>query len=294
MKTTVLTSVLLTALLSACQQASTTASGSSLQAQVAATGMPALATISYWEASDYTKLPSGGIGLINPQDGIVGATPAQIATYKTVVQDAKKRGVKLLAYVPTGYGVRDPNADNSGGTKGQSIAGIKKQIDLYVSKFGAANLYGIFFDEADEPCPQAAAEYKQLSAYVRQKGLQVSAWNPGWVGDGFCFITAAPKGDIVVTYESDLNTYLTDPYVPNDVTEGNRVAHARGVKTWNLIHSAVGAAQLKLALDTLRARQPDYAYVTDLRDWTTGDNTWGAPPSYWDTELKCLLKGVCP
>lgn len=256
--------------------------------------MPLMATISYWNTADYAKLPSGGVALINPQDGIVSATKAQVDRYKPVVEGAVKRGVRLLAYVPTGYGVRVPGKANGGGTTGQSLAMIKREIDSYIAAYGATNLYGIFFDEADEPCAQAVRDYAELDHYVRSTGLKVAVWNPGWPGDKACFVKAAQKGDIVATFESDLKTYLTDKEVPADLALASRVARQRGVLTWHLIHTAVGPAALKAALGTLRQRQPDYAYVTDLRDWTTGDNTWGKPPSYWQTELACLNISQCP
>jgi Spherulation-specific family 4 len=256
--------------------------------------MPQMATISYWNAADYAKLPSGGVALINPMDGIVSATAAQVSQYLPVVKEAVQRGVRLLAYVPTGYGERTPGKKNGGGTTGQSLAMIEKEIDTYVAAYGAANLYGIFFDEADEPCAQAVTDYAKLGDYVRSKGLKVAVWNPGWPGDNACFVAAAKRGDIVTTFESDLKSYLHDKEVPADLKLARKVAQQRGVKTWHLIHTAVGPAALKTALDTLRERQPDFAYVTDLRDWTTGDNTWGKPPSYWAQELKCLTQGQCP
>jgi Spherulation-specific family 4 len=256
--------------------------------------MPQMATISYWNAADYAKLPSGGVALINPMDGIVSATAAQVSQYAPVVKEATQRGVRLLAYVPTGYGERTPGKKNGGGTTGQSLAMIEKEIDTYVAAYGAANLYGIFFDEADEPCAQAVTDYAKLGDYVRSKGLKVAVWNPGWPGDNACFVAAAKRGDIVTTFESDLKSYLHDKEVPADLKLARKVAQQRGVKTWHLIHTAVGPAALKTALDTLRERQPDFAYVTDLRDWTTGDNTWGKPPSYWAQELKCLTQGQCP
>jgi Spherulation-specific family 4/Peptidase inhibitor family I36 len=266
------------------------------------TGMPATGVISYWQPGAYATLPANSVALINPANGIVGASPATIDSYRQIVTSAKSRGVKLLVYVPAGYGLRDPNATNGAGSKGQSLAGIKAQISAYVSAFGAANLYGVFFDEADyayavgqTACGLAASEYPALSAYVRSLGLQTSAWNPGWVGSNFCYIEAAQRGDIVVDFERDLAAYQTDAFLAADLSGGQSRANARGVKTWNLIHSAAGSAGLKTALDLLRTRKPDYAYVTDIGgNWQAGDNTWGSPPAYWDAEKACLVNGVCP
>lgn len=277
------------------------ASGTTTMQAQAVTGMPSIATISYWQPAAYDTLPANSIALINPNNGMLdkygnlNVSAATISTYKTIAQKATARGVKLLAYVPTGYGLRDPNQNNDQGSSGQSMAVIKKQIDTYIAKIGLTNLYGIFFDETSQTCASAKIDYAALSKYVRSKGLKTSAWNPGWVGDNYCFVNATPSGDIVVTFESDLNTYLTDQWLPADLAEGNRLAHQRGAKTWNLIHTAVGSTGLKQALDSLRTRKPDYAYVTDIGgNWQAGEDTWGSPPSYWTAEKNCLVNGVCP
>lgn len=294
-------------LLGACANSPGATSGAPTQGlgaerAVRAARMPAIGVISYWQPAAFENLPANGIALINPQSGITGASPATVERFRPIVTAAKRRGVKLLVYVPTGYGLRDEGATNGAGSPGQSLEGIKAQIRAYVDAFGAANLYGVFFDEADNayavgqtPCASAASDYPLLSAYVRGLGLQTSAWNPGWVGEGFCYVEAAQRGDLIVTFESDLAAYQTDPYLPADLAEGQRRASARGVRTWNLIHSARGADGLKAALDLLRTRKPDLAYVTDIGgNWQAGENTWGSPPSYWDAEKNCLVGGVCP
>ncbi|WP_420594104.1 AbfB domain-containing protein [Deinococcus sp.] len=266
------------------------------------TGNPAIGVISYWQPAAYATLPANSIALINPSNGIIGADAATINNYKQIVNSAASRGVKLLAYVPIGYGLRDPSATNPSGSKGQSLEGIKAQIKAYVDTFGAANLYGVFFDEADlvytsgqTACQAAASEYPALSAYIRSLGLKSSAWNPGWVGDGFCYVNAAQRGDIIVDFERDLAAYQNDAFLPADLSQGQTLATARGVRTWNLIHSAVGDAGLKTALDLLRTRKPDLAYVTNIGgNWQAGDNTWGSPPTYWDAEKACLVNGKCP
>lgn len=255
--------------------------------------MPEMATISYWQPQDYAKIPAGGIALVNLQDGFLDAPPATVDLYRGVIAGATARGVQILVYVPTGYGERDPARENEGGTMGQSMDMIHAQIDGYVDAYGAENLLGIFFDETSQSCASAATDYAALSAYVRAKGLAVSVWNPGWVGDNYCYVNATPAGDIIVTFESDLNTYTSDEYLAVDLPESERIATERGVQTWHLIHTAQGDDGLKVALDLLRVRGPDYAYVTDRQDWMIED-TWGGPPSYWPAELACLQDQVCP
>jgi len=117
--------------------------------------------------------------------------------------------------------------------------------------------------------------------------------NPGWVGTRYCYVDAAPAGDIVVTYENDLAHYLAS--WPGEQQEGARRAHERGAFTWNLVHSAKDTGGLSQALAALRERGPDYAYVTDIGgDWKAGEDTWGSAPSYWDAETQCLTGTACP
>lgn len=262
-------------------------------------GLPAIGVISYWPPADYATLPAGSVALINPNDGIVGADAATIRSYGQVVAQARARVVRLLAYVPTGYGRREAGP-NSAGSPGQRLADIEAQIRAYVGAFGAANLAGIFFDEADnvdapDPCALAATEYAALGRLVRDQGMQTAVWNPGWAGENFCYVGAALPGDAVVTFEDSLAAYQGDPDVARTLAGAASIARARGVKTWHLIHSARGTDGLKTAVALLRGRLPDFAYVTDIGgDWQRGENTWGAPPAYWDAEKRCLVDGVCP
>lgn len=292
--------LLLTTLLASCERKSSGKAEANADAQtgITAKGMrniSKLAVISYWQAPDYAKLPPNSVALINPNSGIKGVDDATIASYQEIVKNAVANKVNLLAYVPMGYGERDSTKKNSSGTQGQSMADIKAQVDQYAKAFGAENLYGIFFDEADQTCESAKADYAELSQYVRAKGMKVAAWNPGWVGDDYCFVKATPAGDIVTTFEDSLKNYREGEDIEAQILEGNRLAHEKGALTWNLIHTAPGDAGLKEALELIRNRQTDYAYVTDLRDWTTGDNTWGKPPSYWKAEAACLIfEQGCP
>lgn len=193
-----------------------------------------------------------------------------------------------LFHVPTGYGDRVSGHPNGSGSVGQTLAEIEAQIDVYAETFGD-DLEGIFFDEAAQSCSSAATDFAQLSDLTRAAGLTWSAFNPGWVGDGFCYVDATPAGDVVITFENALETYLTNPYLDYDLATANTRAHARGVRTWHLVNKAEGTAGLSQAVTKLRERVPDFAYVTDIgENWQAGENTWGSPPSYWDTLINSL------
>ena len=256
---------------------------------------PNLAVISYWDPAEFARLPSGSLAVVNPADGIVGADAATVAAFKQAVRTARARDVRFLGYVPTGYGDRRSGHPNGEGSVGQSLADIRRQISLYASTFGTATLDGIFFDETSQSCSSAARDYPTLSAAVRAAGLQRSAFNPGWVGDGYCFVDATPRGDVVVTFESTLDAYLTDPSLETDLRTANQRAHAKGARTWHLVDAAPGTGGLAKALAALRRRGPDLAYVTDIgENWQAGENTWGSPPGYWTAEVQCLTGSSCP
>jgi Alpha-L-arabinofuranosidase B (ABFB) domain/Spherulation-specific family 4 len=249
---------------------------------------PRLAVISYWEPGEYAKLPAGSIALINPNSGILEAAADQVERYRSVAVDAAKRGVKLLAYVRLAYGERTAGKPSSGGTPGRTLDTVKAEIDAYLAAYGAS-VAGVFFDEASYACEQTAVEYRQLGQYVRGKGLQLVVWNPGWVGDGWCYIKNSMSGDVVATFENSLDVYLHDPFVPSDLAGAAPIARERGVKQWHLIHTAKTPADLTTALQTATARDADYVYVTDIGgNWQAGENTWGAPPVYWSQEVAAL------
>lgn len=254
---------------------------------------PNLAIVSYWPPQNLVWLPDNTIAVLNLKNGIIGASPEKIAAYQAPIQAAAKRGIKFLGYVRTGFGVRDSDLSNEGGTTGQSLDDIKAQIDGWVNAFGAENMYGIFFDEAHEPCKQADEEYNLLSRYIRSKRMQSAFFNPGWVGPNWCFIKATPSGDNIITFESEYDTYMRNPYIETNLKYARQYLRPN-VKTWHIIHSAPTVDELSYAVDKIIERGPDYAYITSYKDWKTGDNTWGLPATYWNLVLKCFINKQCP
>lgn len=264
------------------------------QSNAAQEQAPELAVVSYWQPRDYRKIPEGSIAMLNLNNGIVGTPYGKVDRYRPVVTEANKKGVKLLAYVPIGFGERTPGKLNSHGSVGQSIAQIRTQIDTWITTFGVNNLHGIFFDEASLSCTQAKTEYAALSQYVRSRGLKTTFWNPGWVGKDWCFVKATPPGDHIVTFEGPLTSYLSKSQIEYDLNTSETLAQQSGIKTWHLIHTAKGSSGLRKALRKLIERAPDYAYVTNYKDWKQGVNTWGSPPPYWKEQKKCLVEKYCP
>ncbi len=118
-----------------------------------------------------------GVLVVNPASG-PGSTPHE--GYARAVRAARGVGTRVLGYVPTAYGTRDP-------------AEVEADIDRYASWYGTD---GIFLDEAASGA-DALPYYRALAAHVRAAGDRMVVLNPGVVPDRRYFGVA----DVVVTFE---------------------------------------------------------------------------------------------
>ena len=138
-------------------------------------------------AEQLIRLVSGStrprIIVINPASG---PGTRQLPSYQRAVEVVQKAGTKVLGYVPTGYGNRDP-------------AIVKADIDRYVEWYGVD---GIFLDEAAHSDDKAPL-YQELSRHVRASGTHLVVINPGLVPARAYFELA----DIVVTFEGPFADY---------------------------------------------------------------------------------------
>lgn len=180
-------------------------------------------SISYWDkSSDYDSLPGNGLALINPNNGILSADKATIASFAKIIKKLKssKPAVTLLGYIATGYGDR---------TK-QPFKTIANQVKSYFKNY--PQLDGIFFDEVgyrNDDCKKAKTDVDALRKIVTGvKSNVVITWNPGWVGSNWCYIDIANKGEIVMDFESDITTYMSTS-TSNDLTAALSKARSRGV-----------------------------------------------------------------
>ncbi len=128
-----------------------------------------------------------GLIVINPASG---PGPARQAAYGAAVRQVQAGGGRVLGYVPTGYGARDP-------------AQVTADIDRYASWYGTD---GIFLDEA-APASDRVPYYRALAAHVRAPGRRLDVLNPGTVPDRAYFDIA----DVVVTFEGSYAEYAPPP-----------------------------------------------------------------------------------
>lgn len=182
--------------------------------------------------------------VVNPDSG-PGTAP--VPAVQLAVAAAHKAGTRVLGYVHTGYGARDPKA-------------VTADIERYRRWY---RLDGIFFDEASH----AAADlgyYRALAASARAAGPALVVLNPGVVPAPGYFRLA----DVVVTFEGPASAYpaalaRTPPWLA-------RVAVRQIAQ---LVYSASPAQARDI---TKMAPHAAYVYVT------SGDlpNPWRTPSPY--------------
>jgi hypothetical protein len=100
------------------------------------------------------------IAIINPADGPGVAALADYAAGTSMLTGA---GLKVIGYVHTEYGHRDPSA-------------VEQEIDRYRSWYPAVT--GIFFDEMANTTGYEAY-YRALDAYAKSRGHDLTVGNPG-------------------------------------------------------------------------------------------------------------------
>ena len=162
------------------------------------------------DASDWTQACStvngsgGGSWIIADVDEGQGPGPAPVPAWASVIDNCYKYGrASVIGYVDTDYGQA-------------SIATIESQIKAWYS-FYPGDIAGIFFDRVSDTIPGTTTSnqsfYRTLDSYVHthegnndEVVLNYGA-NPG---SGWMFSSSnANNADIVVTFESDYDTYTT-------------------------------------------------------------------------------------
>lgn len=251
-----------------------------------------IGVISYWgtDSSLYNQLPTNGLALINPENGIFqGQTTTlvtNVATFKSIVDTQNARGVKMLGYVPTGY---FNHGCNQLGVC-QTWARIEAQVQAYFQQM--PNLKGIFFDEAAPSswnCSAFVNEYAQLRTIVnRYRSGALIAFNAG-VPDN-CVIAGVNAGEIAVLFESDMNSYAAQG---QNIIDSTNAAHAKGALAWHLVHSVPTQTDMERVAEDIKNRNADYGYITNIGgNWQAGENTWGSLPVYWARETQVLNGGT--
>jgi hypothetical protein len=185
-----------------------------------------------------------GLIVINPASG-PGAEPDE--AYKQAVRAAQRAGGRVLGYVPTGYGTRDPRE-------------VTADIDRYASWYGTD---GVFLDEAAATAAQLSY-YRALAGHVRTTGERLVVLNPGQLPERAYFDVA----DVIVTFEGSYADYA---------------ASRDGAPDWvgdlgpdRLAVLVYGASRDQAADVIGGARHAGYVYATS----GTLPHPWGTVPTY--------------
>ncbi len=161
-------------------------------------------------ASDWTQACStvngahGGSWIIADVDQGMGPGPAPVPAWTSVIDNCYQYGrASVIGYVDTDYGQI-------------SIATVESQIKAWYS-FYPGNIAGIFFDRASDTIPGTTTSnvsyYRTLDSYVHKNhgdNDEVVLNYGASPGSGWMFSSSnANNADIVVTFESDYDTYTT-------------------------------------------------------------------------------------
>jgi hypothetical protein len=228
---------------------------------------PAGEGLKQWQALIASHSPAGGVeivAIVNINSGDPGK--AVNPDYARVIQSASRKGVRLLAYVPTGYG-KAP------------LGTVKEKVGAYFRLY--PQLGGVFVDEQSTDGALAAAYYAPLRKHVLslKRGALVVG-NPGTVcAESYLSGGEARAADVVVMYENSDRTTPFSAYSPPAW-----VAKYPPERFAALVHTC---SSLPKALAAARAKRVGYLFVTDLAGPPPpSNNPWGRLPSYWADELR--------
>jgi hypothetical protein len=192
--------------------------------------------------------------VVNPASG-PGQHPS--TAYAEAIVRARRAGMRVLGYVPTGYGTR-PRAD------------VEADVERYASWYGTD---GVFLDETPHK-REFLPRYRAIAGRARAAGQALVVINPGMVPTSGYFGLA----DIVVTFEGAASEYPRAlAATPDWVREiaPRRIAHLVYGATREDALAAVGANG-----------HAGFLYVTS----GSLPNPWMTVPDYLDAEEELLAR----
>ena len=209
----------------------------------------------------WTKLgaaaPRVGLAIINPNSGPGDAVRAD---YVAQVKATQSRGVIVLGYIHTSYGKRP-------------FSEVQSEVEKFHRWYRVS---GIFFDEVTND-DAGLPYYLQCKAAARAgQPKAVVVINPGTpVTEGYMNVA-----DVVVTFESDYQTYLKRAADPA------WVAKYPAARFFHLVYAVPTANNMRTAARLSKQRHAGWVYFTP----DTLPNPWDTLPegAYWTGELAAL------
>jgi hypothetical protein len=188
--------------------------------------------------------------IVNPDSG-PGARRDH--AYIAAVSRLQAVGVRVLGYVPTGYGWRP-------------LQSVLDDVDRYQRWY---DVDGLFFDEAASAAG-LVPYYAAMARAARGQSRRLVVLNPGVIPAPGYFDVA----DVVVTFEGDHEDYVA---AMRETPRWLRRHHAHAA---HLIYDATRAD----ASNALESAAADYVYATS----GTLPNPWQTLPPYLDDEVEAL------
>lgn len=221
-----------------------------------------------WPGPEWARLLNGapivGMVVINPDSG-PGDSPDP--AYSNLVQAARARGIKVLGYVYTTYGQRDPQL-------------VRSDVERYYEWYEPD---GIFLDEASTDCDLEREYYRPLYNWIKATygAAQVVALNPGTRTEE-CYVQAS---DVLLTFEESCvqDASANDCSNYRDWMLAGWEATYPADRFWHLVYN-VPADYLPNVLAKARSSHVGWVYITS----DGGANPWDTLPIYWEQELALL------
>jgi hypothetical protein len=189
--------------------------------------------------------------VVNPDSG-PGA--GERRAYGKAVRTLQAAGVRVLGYVPTGYG-------------GRPLAAVLADVRRYLAWY---RVDGIFFDETSTDAA-LLPYYRALSRQARGDAGRVVVLNPGVPPAAGYFDVA----DVVVTFEGTSAGYASAMAATPD--------WLRRMRPDRIAHLVYGATRAE-ALDVVADSGAGYVYVTS----GAMPNPWRSLPSYLGDQEEAL------
>jgi hypothetical protein len=210
-----------------------------------------------WERLLAAPEEAGVVAIVNPASGPGKRVDAN---YAKVLEQARRSKVTLIGYVSTSYGKR-------------KTEDVKADVDLWVRFY--PGIQGIFFDEqasGSEQLEQLAALYEHVR---KMHKLSLVVTNPGTVCDEK-YLTR-PASDVACLYEGHEHWDRFTPPAWTKNLKPDRIA---------ALAYQVSAADMPKHLRQAQDRRVGWIYITDDK----GNNPWDQLPTYWEEEVKELVK----
>jgi hypothetical protein len=179
--------------------------------------------------------------------GAVTINVSDLGLIRSKIRVARAAGVKVYAYVPTGYVTQSnpPAISNAASTSARVSAALTD-----------ADIDGVFLDEVRSGCSdRATAFYTPLYNQAVAAGKQL-IYNPGQTA-GSCFNAIS---SVSVNFEGTAATYGNWP-----ASEWGRSSGSN--KIWQIVHSA-SLAEISIVVNLAKQRNAGLIWVAPNSQWT--------------------------